>query len=361
MNIFAFGSSLTSCFWNGAATYYRGIYRNLHLLGYDITFAQPDIYDRRQHQDCPEIAYATVLNYLPGTQTPAMLQKAAEADLVVKHSGVGAEDELLERAVIELKSERTRVAFWDVDAPATLARVDDDPHDPFRALIPQYDFVLTYGGGYAVVAHYRRLGAKACFPIYNGLDPQTHHPVASNPAFVCDLAFVGHRLPDRERRVDEFFFATAERAPEMKFILGGEGWQHRRMPRNVRYIGHVAASEHNPVNCSARMVLNINRESMARVGFSPPTRIFEAAGAAACVITDAWEGIEQFFAPGDEILVARSAGDVVHFLRSVDEQEARTIGERMRARALRHHSYAGRAAEVDAVLRRQILIAEAVA
>jgi spore maturation protein CgeB len=361
VKIFSFGSSLTSGFWNGAATYYRGIYRNLHLLGYDITFAQPDIYDRRQHQDCPQIAYAKVLNYVPGEQTAAMLQQAAEADLVVKHSGVGAEDELLERAVIELKDGRTRVVFWDVDAPATLARVEDDRDDPFRALIPRYDFVLTYGGGDAVVTHYQRLGAKACFPIYNGLDPQTHHPVPPDPAFVCDLAFVGHRLPDRERRVDEFFFAAAEYAPEMKFLLGGEGWRGKPMPRNVRWIGHVAANEHNPVNCSARAVLNVNRESMARVGFSPPTRVFEAAGAAACVITDAWAGIEQFFAPGEEILVARSAADVVHLLHNVDEHEARAVGGRMRVRALRDHSYAARAAEVDAILRRQVLMAEAVA
>ena len=122
------------------------------------------------------------------------------------------------------------------------------------------------------------------------------------------------------------------------------------MPRNVRWIGHVGTADHNRVNCSARMVLNINRESMAHTGFSPPTRVFEAAGAGACLITDEWQGIEQFFAPGREILVARNAEEIVAHLRSIDSQAARMIGERMRARALRDHTYALRARQVDEIL-----------
>ncbi len=184
------------------------------------------------------------------------------------------------------------VAFWDVDAPATLARVEANPADAFRTLIPEYDFIFTYGGGAPVVEHYQRLGAANCHPIYNALDPETHHPVPPDPAFACDLLFVGHRLPDRERRVQEFFFRAAELAPDCKFALGGEGWGGKRLPANVRWIGHVGTGDHNRVNCSARMVLNINRDSMAGVGFSPPTRVFEAAGAGACLITDRWAGIE---------------------------------------------------------------------
>jgi spore maturation protein CgeB len=159
------------------------------------------------------------------------------------------------------------------------------------------------------------------------------------------LAFVGNRLPDRERRVEEFFLRAAELAPELKFILGGEGWGSRPLPKNVRWIGHVGTADHNRVNCSARMILNINRESMANVGFSPPTRVFEAAGAGACLITDAWTGIEQFFLPGEEILVASLAEDVVHCLRHISAQKAQAIGAAMRSRALRDHTYALRARE----------------
>ncbi len=244
-----------------------------------------------------------------------LLKQAAKCDLVIKHSGVGVFDELLEEKVLECRSENTRVAFWDVDAPATLSRVETNPADPFRALIPQYDFIFTYGGGAPVMEHYQRLGAANCHPIYNALDPETHHPVTPDPALACDLLFVGHRLPDRERRVEEFFFRAAELAPEFQFALGGEGWGGKSLPINVRWIGHVATGDHNRVNCSARMVLNINRDSMAGVGFSPPTRVFEAAGAAACLITDRWAGIEQFFAPESEILIAGSAEEIVSWLR----------------------------------------------
>lgn len=351
MKIFVFGSSLTSSYWNGAATYYRGIYKNLHSLGHEITFAEPDIYGRQQKRDGGTIDYAEIIVYQTPADIPALLRRAGSCDLVIKHSGVGSEDELLEREVLSCQSKRTKVAFWDVDAPATLARVETDPNDPFRALVPNYDFILTYGGGPPVIQHYLRLGARNCTPIYNGLEPETHHPVELDQSVACDLAFVGHRLPDREKRVEQFFFQAAELAPEMQFILGGEGWGGRAVPRNVRWIGHVGTGDHNRINCSARMVLNINRESMANVGFSPPTRVFEAAGAGACLITDAWTGVEQFFVPEQEILVATCAEEIAAYLRQIPGEQASRIGTAMRARALRDHTYALRADEVDGLLR----------
>jgi spore maturation protein CgeB len=354
MRLFVFGSSITSSYWNGAATYYRGVYRNLHERGFHITFAEPDIYQRQQKRDLTEVPYADVVVYQTPHDIPLLLRDARRADLVIKHSGVGSDDELLEREVLSCRSDRTRIAFWDVDAPATLARVEADHGDAFRAFIPQYDFIFTYGGGPPVIDHYRRLGARNCFPIYNGLDPLTHHPVSKDPAMQCDLAFVGNRLPDRERRVEDFFLKAAEQAPEMTFILGGEGWGSRPLPSNVRWIGHVGSADHNRINCSAKMVLNINRESMANVGFSPPTRVFEAAGAGACLITDLWAGVEQFFSLNSEILVASSADEVVHWLRNISVQQAGAIGAAMRMRALRDHSYSLRAQEFEKIVSQKV-------
>jgi spore maturation protein CgeB len=351
MRIFVFGSSITSSYWNGAATYYRGIYKNLAALGHEITFAEPDIYDRQRNRDVSEVEYANVIVYQTPADVDDLLGIACTADLVVKHSGIGAEDALLESRVLGCQSERTQVAFWDVDAPATLARVESDVHDPFRTCIPQYDFIFTYGGGAAVVEHYLKLGAKNCHPIYNALDPDTHHPVDADGRLACDLVFVGNRLPDREKRVEQFFLRAAELAPEMNFILGGEGWGGKSIPANVRWIGHVGTGDHNRVNCSARMVLNVNRESMAHVGFSPPTRVFEAAGAGACLITDHWQGIEAFFVPEQEILVAKSAEDIVAHLRRSDAATAASIGEAMRERALADHTYELRAHQVEVILR----------
>jgi spore maturation protein CgeB len=350
MKIFAFGSSITSSYWNGAATYYRGIYKELHRRGHKITFAEPDAYGRQQKPDAEDFSYVTSVIYKGAGDIAALVARAADFDLVIKHSGVGVFDALLEDKVLECQSYGAKVAFWDVDAPATLARMEDDPEDPLRSLIPAFDFIFTYGGGAPVIEHYNRLGAANCHPIYNGLDPETHYPVAADPAAPCDVLFVGNRLPDRERRVEEFFFRAAELAPELQFVLGGEGWADKRTPNNVRWLGHVATQDHNRLNCTAHMVLNINRDSMAQVGFSPPTRMFEAAGAGACLITDRWNGIDQFFAAGQEILIAGCAEEVVDEVRNHSCHQAREIGASMRQRALRDHTYHLRAEQFESIV-----------
>lgn len=352
MKIFVFGSSITSSYWNGAATYYRGIYSTLAQLGHQITFAEPDAYGRQQRRDPGDYSYVESLIYSSPSDLPRMFDQASRADLIIKHSGVGVDDAELELSIARgIDSSAIRV-FWDVDAPATLSRIEADKSDPFRSLIPDYDLIFTYGGGPPVVDQYRQLGAQDCIPIYNALDPTTHHPVAPDPSLQCDLVLVANRLPDRERRVDEFFIGAAELAPDLRFILGGEGWEGKRLPQNVRWIGHVGTVDHNRVNCSARMVLNLNRNSMASVGFSPPTRVFEAAGAGSCVVTDSWKGIEMFFAPNTEILLASSAGNIVRLLRTIGQERVEKIGAAMRRRALRDHAYAQRAAQVSEVLAR---------
>lgn len=352
LTIAFFGSSLVSAYWNGAATYYRGIIRALAERGHHITFYEPDAYDRQQNRDMADPAWAKVVVYLP-TSPDAVLkvvEQARGADLVVKASGVGVYDELLEAAVLELQSERTRVIFWDVDAPATLDRVQQNPNDPFRTLIPRYDYILTYGGGRPVIEAYDALGARECVPIYNALDPHTHFPVDPDPRYACDLAFLGNRLPDRERRVDAFFLEVAAHLPRRRFVLGGSGWGDKPMPPNVRYVGHVYTADHNAFNCTPMAVLNINRESMARYGFSPPTRVFEAAGAGACLITDAWVGIEMFLEPEREVLVASDGASVAAHLDGLTPERARRIGEAARQRICSEHTYAHRGVQLEDLL-----------
>lgn len=345
-----FGSSLVSAYWNGAATYYRGIVRALHERGHRVTFYEPDVYDRQAHRDIADPAWAKVVVYRK-EDVCAVLESAAGADVIVKASGVGANDDLLEREVLALRRPGTVVVFWDVDAPATLERISKTPEDPFRQLIPCYDLIFTYGGGAPVVDEYRAWGARECVPVYNALDPQTHHPVAPDPRFHGALGFLGNRLPDREARVREFFFEPARLQPSQTFILGGNGWETAaNAPPNVRAVGHVYSKDHNAFNCSTRAVININRDSMARTGFSPPTRVFEAAGAGACLITDAWEGIELFLEPGQEVLVAHSGAEVADHLAGLSEAEARRMGQRALRRVLSYHTYARRALEVEATL-----------
>ena len=352
MNIAFFGSSIVSAYWNGAATYYRGIVRALHDRGHRITFYEPDAYQRQQHRDIADPDYATVVVY-PGEGEDgvfAMLERARSADLVVKASGVGVFDQLLEREVARLRAPERLVAFWDVDAPATLERMQGDASDPFRALVPDYDLVLTYGGGDPVVAAYAAFGARRCVPIYNALDPETHYPVAPEERFRSDCVLLANRLPDREARIDAFFFRAAEAAPARRFLLGGNGWHDREVPRNVTALGHVYTGDHNAVNCSTLAVLNVHRDSMVANGWSPATRLFEAAGAGACQITDAWRGIDEFLEPGREILVAADGAEVAAHVDALTPERARAIGEAALRRVLAHHTYAHRAAQVEAVL-----------
>jgi spore maturation protein CgeB len=345
-----FGSSLVSSYWNGAATYYRGLVEELDRRGHRVTFFEPDAFGRQEHRDLADPSWADVVVYQPdeGAALEAV-ERARGADVIVKASGVGVLDELLEEAVLDAGA-GSLVVYWDVDAPATLARMEADPGDPLRRLVPCYGLVLTYGGGAPVVDRYRALGAAECVPVYNALDPATHFPVAPEERFAADLAFLGNRLPDRAERVEEFFLRAAGRAPSRRFLLGGAGWEPGELPANVRMLGHVPTSDHNAFNSTPRAVLNVLRESRARNGWSPATRVFEAAGAGACLITDAWEGIEQFLEPGSEILSADSGDAVADILDNLDAPTARRVGEAARARVLGEHTYVHRARQVARVL-----------
>ena len=355
MRIGFWGSSLVSAYWNGAATYYRGILRALAALGHDISFFEPDAYDRQQHRDIPDPDWARIVVYDPqnSEQVNRYLAGCEQFEVVVKASGVGVLDRFLEARVAGMPASVCKV-FWDVDAPATLERLAQDENDAFHTALPQFDLVLTYGGGKRVTDEYEQIGAQQCFAIYNALDPDIHHPVAPDHRFTCDLSFLGNRLPDREARVDEFFLKPAGLAPKKQFLLGGSGWADKPVPQNVRHLGHVYTGDHNALNCSSLAVLNISRESMARYGFSPATRVFEAAGAAACLITDDWEGIDSFLRPETETLVVRGGEDVARILQELSADRARTIGDAARRRVLAEHTYEKRGKLVESILKESV-------
>jgi spore maturation protein CgeB len=351
MRIAFYGSSLLSSYWNGAATYYRGLLSALAARGHAITFYEPDAFDRQSHRDIDPPAWAEVVVYPATTEgLRTVIAEAEAADVVVKASGVGVfDDELLAGVTAAARPDAIRL-FWDVDAPATLAAIAQSPAHPIRQALARLDAVLTYGGGAPVIDAYLALGARLCVPIYNALDPATHFPVAPAPDLTADLVFLGNRLPDREARVDSFFLAPAAALPDLTFLLAGSGWADKPVTPNVRRLGHFGTARHNALNSSARAVLNIARDSMAATGFSPATRIFEAAGAGACLLTDHWEGIELFLQPNEEILVARDGADVADHLRALTPARAQAIGARARARILAEHTYDRRAAQVDQLL-----------
>jgi spore maturation protein CgeB len=353
LDIAFFGSSLVSSWWNGSCTYYRGILRGLHELGHRVTFYEPIAYERQEHRDIPDPDWATVVIYEAPDEAAvrAVVEQARGVDMVVKTSGVGVFDDVLEDAVLGLG---TYTAFWDVDAPATLSRMEGDPGDSFRALLPSYDLVLTYGGGEPVVRRYTELGAQECLVVYNALDPTTHHPAGPETRFAADLALLANRLPDREERIEEFFLRPASLLPDRTFLLGGNGWGDKAIPPNVRLVGHVGTADHNAFNSTPLAVSNVTRDSMVANGWSPATRVFEVAGAAACQITDAWEGIEDFLVPDREVLVARDGAEVADHLRNLDESRATLLGKAALERVLSEHTYGHRAVQVDQILRERV-------
>jgi spore maturation protein CgeB len=353
MKIAFYGSSLVSAYWNGAATYYRGIIKSLAAIGYEVTFYEPDVYDRQKHRDIEPPDWCKVVVY-PGTAEGLrrVTAEAKNADIVVKASGVGfADNELLAQLLDAARLEALKI-FWDVDAPATLAELRSQPDHPLHAALGRLDLVLTYGGGEPVVEGYRTLGAADCVPIYNALDPETHHPVPPDPRFAADLGFLGNRLPDREARVENFFLDAAAHLPQRRFLLGGAGWDDKPKAPNVRYLGHLGTADHNAFNATPTAVLNISRESMAENGYSPATRVFEAAGAAACLISDDWAGLDLFLKPGREVLVARDGKEVADLLVTLTPARARAIGEAALVRVWAEHTYAHRAHEAHRLFRR---------
>ncbi len=347
-----YGSSLLSSYWNGAATYYRGILSALAPLGWAITFYEPDAFGRQAHRDIAPPPYARSVVY-PATEAGlrSVLAEAGQADVLVKASGVGVFDDALIEGILAHAHPGAHTIFWDVDAPATLAAITAEPAHPIRQALPRLSAVFTYGGGPPVVAAYGALGARTCTPVYNALDPATHHPVPPDPRFTADLAFLANRLPDREARMDAFFAVPASSLPGRRFLLGGAGWEDKALPANVHRLGHVGTADHNAFNATPLAVLNVARDSMAATGFSPATRVFEAAGAGACLITDAWEGLDLFLTPGEEVLVARDGADVAAHLAALTPARARAVGAAALRRVLAEHTYSLRARRVDQVLR----------
>ncbi|WP_407122079.1 glycosyltransferase [Bradyrhizobium sp. STM 3561] len=348
MKISFFGSSLVSSYWNGAATYYRGMLKEIAALGHEVTFYEPDAFGRQAHRDIddPDWARVVIFPATPDGWRRSLDAAVQSADMLIKASGVGVFDLELENAVAALHSRLIRI-YWDVDAPATLEAMESDPQHHLRRAIPCYDMVLTYGGGDGVVSAYRSMGARHCVPIYNALDPATHFPAPANARFACDLSLLANRLPDRETRVDHFFLDVARHLPGKSFVLGGSGWDDKDASANVRKVGHVGTADHNAFFGSALATLNVNRDSMARYGFSPPTRVFEAIGAGACLITDQWAGIDHFLEPGREVLVAADGAEVAEHLAALDPEQARSIARRARARILSQHTYRQRARQFN--------------
>lgn len=357
IKIGCFGSSILSAYWNGAATYYRGIFKEMARLGHTITFFEPDAYERQSHRDVESVEGVRSVVFNPEDESlRKIVSVLGDFDVLVKCSGIGVLDDYLEVLFPLISPKEQLLVFWDVDAPATLAHLRANPDCGTRQFVKNCDLILTYGGGDRVIDSYQQVGAAACIPVYNAADPETHFPVREYHATrQYHLLFMGNRLPDREQRVTDFFFEAAQLLPRHQFALAGSGWESFDLPSNVTRLGHAYTHQHNELNGSALAVLNISRNDMAQTGYSPATRVFEAAAAGACVITDEWEGIPHFFEPDEEILVAGSGLEVAMLLSDLSLNQAVKIGNAARQRVIREHTYRHRALQVEQIFRHHLI------
>jgi spore maturation protein CgeB len=350
MNMVVFGLSISSSWGNGHATLWRGLSRGLAAEGHGLTFFERDASYYAEHRDLTSLAPHELVIYADWPGVRARVREAlrrADAAIVTSfHADVPAVYGELQRWPDLIR------VFYDLDTPVTLARLDAGERVPY---LPDnglrgFDLVLSYTGGPSLQALRARLGARSVAPLYGSVDPDVHRPTPAAEAYRCDLSYLATYASDRQAAVERLLLGAAQRLPGGRFLLGGSQYPASfPWPANLFYVHHVPPAAHAAFYGSSRATLSITRGAMAAMGFCPSGRLFEAAACGVPIVTDAWPGLERFFTPGAEILVAGSAEDVVAAL-SLPDEELQRIGQAARARALASHTARARARELTALV-----------
>lgn len=343
MRLVVFGLSVSSSWGNGHATLWRGLIRALGERGVRTTFFEQDRPWYADTRDLTELPGGDLVLYRDWAEVRDRARAAvAGADCAMVTSfcpdGIAATD-LIADADVSCR------AFYDLDTPVTLARLDAGEDllwiGPHR--LAPFDVVLSYTGGAALDALRERLGAREAVPLYGWADPTVHRPVAPVERFRADLSWLGTFAADRQAALDRLFLEPARLRPDRRFTLAGAQYPADfPWTDNVWFVRHLAPDEHAAFLSSARITLNVTRAAMAAMGWCPSGRLFEAAAAGVPIVTDVWDGLSDFFRPGDEILPVRTAADVLAALDRPDG-ELRRMGVAARERALAEHTAARRA------------------
>ena len=350
MRIVIFGLTVSSSWGNGHATLWRGLCRALSGRGHSVTFYERDV---------PYYAGARDLTELPGGGRLVLYEDfegiRAEAGRMCDGADLALTTSFCpdgkEAARLLLGSRAAVKAFYDLDTPVTLERLNDG--EPIAYLpdegLGAFDLVLSYTGGRALEELRRRLGARVVAPLYGWVDAATHHPVAPVERYRADLSYLGTYAADRQAAVERMFVQPARRLQEMRFVIGGAQYPDSfPWTDNTYFVRHMPPPEHSAFFCSSRLTLNVTRGSMANYGYCPSGRLFEAAACGVPVVSDAWEGLDSFFVPGEEILLAKDAEDVIAALR-MDASELERIARNARERTLEEHSADARAVYLERV------------
>jgi spore maturation protein CgeB len=350
MKLVVFGLSISSSWGNGHATLWRGLANALAKIGHHVVYFERDVPYYAKNRDYTEIPGGELVLYQDWAAVAGIAARhLGEADVAMVTSycpdGIAATE-------LALASPARVKAFYDLDTPVTLANLDAG-----RAVnyigprgLADFDLVLSYTGGAALAELKTRLGARRVAPLYGSVDPSVHRPVPPKPEYEAGLSHLGTYSPDRRTALEELLVEPARRLPDRRFVLGGSQYPDDfPWTGNIFFFPHVPPGEHPAFYCSSRFTLNATRGPMAAMGYCPSGRLFEAAACGVPIVTDDWEGIDQFFEPGVEIVIARTTGHVMDALAMSDEQRER-IAQAARERTLAMHTADRRAVELETIL-----------
>lgn len=351
MKLVIFGLTISSSWGNGHATIWRGLLKAFAARGHEVVFFERDVpYYAGCHRDLQALDYGSLILY-PDWESilTTARREVSDADVAMITSycpdGRSAAELVLD-STAELKT------FYDLDTPVTLARLEageDVPYVPANGL-GDFDLVLSYTGGKALERVQSRLGARAVAPLYGSVDPSVHAPSAPRDIFAGDISYLGTYAADRQRKLSELFIEPARLSPEKKFIIGGAQYPAEfPWTDNIHFVRHLPPADHPAFYCSSRLTLNVTRQSMAEMGHCPSGRLFEAAACRTAILSDWWEGLDEFFTPGEEILIAHNKADAIAALQMSDAEIER-IARAGYERALSEHTAKERAEELEKIL-----------
>ena len=347
MKIVVFGLTLSSSWGNGHATLWRALCNALTRRGHTVVFFERDVPYYAEHRDLHELPGGALFLFREWDDViPLARRHSNDADVAIVTSycqdGIAATDLVLSSAA------RLRV-FYDLDTPVTLDCLESGKPVSYlgpRGLI-DFDLVLSYTGGRALDELKTRLGARRVAPLYGSVDPEVHRPVQPDPQFRADLSYLGTYAEDRQATLEELLIEPAKQLLHRRFLIGGAQYpQHFPWTGNIFFVRHVEPGRHPAFFSSSRLTLNVTRRAMKEMGYCPSGRLFEAAASGVPLLSDYWEGLEQFFTPGSEILVARTREEAINAVE-LSDAELRGFSERARERTLNEHTAAHRARELE--------------
>jgi spore maturation protein CgeB len=340
-----YGLSLSSSWGNGHAITYRGLLRELAARGWQVTFLERDVEWYRSNRDVPRPDFCDLVLYEDWQSTRAA---ASQAEVILVGSYVPDSQVILDW----LGRLDRPLVFYDIDTPITLTALNERGETEYLRAdqVPIFASYLSFTGGPALDELERRWGARHAEALYCGVDTQTHRPAPPDSRFVCALGYMGTYAPDRQPLLEELLVEPARHLPRERFLIAGAQYPRMALPPNVDYQVHLYPRDHAAFYCSNRVTLNLTRAAMRRYGWSPSTRLFEAAACGACIVSDAWPGLEELLTPEAEVLLAENRFDILRHLAALTPERRRDIGQAARQRVLAEHTYQRRAAQLEAVL-----------